>query len=99
MCSMAKPGRNDPCECGSGRKYKACCQAKHERWARLLRPWLFGRRTADCLVCGAVLPLGQLQIFPDMWMRVSQNSAGEPARACNACAKSAEKEEADAARS
>ena len=21
----AKPGRNDPCPCGSGRKYKACC--------------------------------------------------------------------------
>lgn len=21
-----KPGRNDPCPCGSGRKYKACCQ-------------------------------------------------------------------------
>lgn len=20
-----KPGRNDPCPCGSGRKYKACC--------------------------------------------------------------------------
>lgn len=23
-----KPGRNDPCPCGSGRKYKHCCQAK-----------------------------------------------------------------------
>ena len=22
---MAKPGRNDPCPCGSGKKYKACC--------------------------------------------------------------------------
>lgn len=22
---MAKPGRNDPCPCGSGRKYKLCC--------------------------------------------------------------------------
>ncbi|MEE2762741.1 MAG: YchJ family protein [Pseudomonadota bacterium] len=21
-----KPGRNDPCPCGSGRKYKVCCQ-------------------------------------------------------------------------
>lgn len=20
-----KPGRNDPCPCGSGKKYKACC--------------------------------------------------------------------------
>ena len=25
---MAKTGRNDPCPCGSGRKYKKCCEAK-----------------------------------------------------------------------
>ena len=24
---MAKPGRNDLCHCGSGRKYKKCCEA------------------------------------------------------------------------
>lgn len=23
--TMAKPGRNDPCSCGSGKKYKKCC--------------------------------------------------------------------------
>jgi len=23
-----KPGRNDPCPCGSGEKYKHCCQGK-----------------------------------------------------------------------
>ena len=23
---MAKTGRNEPCPCGSGRKYKACCE-------------------------------------------------------------------------
>jgi len=27
---MAKPGRNDPCPCGSGKKYKKCCLAKEE---------------------------------------------------------------------
>lgn len=37
--SMAKTGRNDPCPCGSGRKYKVCClkkdkEAEHERLAR-----------------------------------------------------------------
>ena len=26
--ATAKVGRNDPCPCGSGRKYKHCCQAK-----------------------------------------------------------------------
>jgi len=24
----AKPGRNDPCPCGSGKKYKKCCGRK-----------------------------------------------------------------------
>jgi hypothetical protein len=31
------PGRNDPCHCGSGRKYKHCCLAKDEAAARALR--------------------------------------------------------------
>ena len=26
--SAPKPGRNDPCPCGSGRKYKQCCLPK-----------------------------------------------------------------------
>ena len=25
---QAEPGRNDPCPCGSGRKYKKCCGAE-----------------------------------------------------------------------
>ncbi|MBE0475314.1 SEC-C metal-binding domain-containing protein, partial [Rhodoferax sp.] len=25
---MTKPDRNAPCPCGSGKKYKHCCQAK-----------------------------------------------------------------------
>ena len=25
---MAKIGRNDPCHCGSGRKFKKCCENK-----------------------------------------------------------------------
>jgi tetratricopeptide (TPR) repeat protein len=27
---MAKPGRNDRCPCGSGKKFKACCLTKDE---------------------------------------------------------------------
>ncbi|HEY7291778.1 MAG TPA: SEC-C metal-binding domain-containing protein [Vicinamibacterales bacterium] len=26
-----RPGRNDPCHCGSGRKYKHCCLEKDDR--------------------------------------------------------------------
>jgi len=25
-----EPGRNDPCHCGSGKKYKNCCQGKDD---------------------------------------------------------------------
>ncbi|MGH2613122.1 MAG: SEC-C metal-binding domain-containing protein [Rhabdochlamydiaceae bacterium] len=25
---MNKPGRNDPCPCGSGKKFKKCCESK-----------------------------------------------------------------------
>ena len=25
---MEKPGRNDPCPCGSGKKFKKCCEMK-----------------------------------------------------------------------
>jgi SEC-C motif len=33
---MAKAGRNDPCPCGSGKKYKRCCLEKDEATARAL---------------------------------------------------------------
>ena len=28
MASAGKVGRNDPCPCGSGKKYKQCCERK-----------------------------------------------------------------------
>jgi len=36
---MQRPGRNDPCPCGSGKKYKRCClgkEAQRERFAAQL---------------------------------------------------------------
>lgn len=32
-----KLGRNDPCRCGSGKKYKACCLGKDEAAERAAR--------------------------------------------------------------
>lgn len=32
-----RPGRNEPCHCGSGRKYKQCCLAKDEEADRTAR--------------------------------------------------------------
>jgi len=34
---MAKVGRNDLCPCGSGKKYKKCCQAKDQEAERQMR--------------------------------------------------------------
>jgi hypothetical protein len=32
-----RPGRNEPCHCGSGRKYKQCCLPKDEAEAATVR--------------------------------------------------------------
>jgi hypothetical protein len=34
MATAARPGRNDPCHCGSGLKYKQCCLDKDEAEVR-----------------------------------------------------------------
>ena len=40
-----KIDRNAPCPCGSGKKYKKCCDGELSFWARL-RSWLpFGKTT------------------------------------------------------
>lgn len=31
IASQPCPGRNDPCPCGSGKKYKKCCEGKENR--------------------------------------------------------------------
>ncbi len=36
--SVSKAGRNDPCPCGSGKKYKKCCLPKHEEARRMIPP-------------------------------------------------------------
>jgi hypothetical protein len=38
---MAKTGRNDLCTCGSGRKYKKCCEAKERDGGVQSRVMLF----------------------------------------------------------
>ena len=45
----SRTGRNDPCPCGSGKKYKKCCLDKNREFATESRPraaWAFG---PDCL--------------------------------------------------
>jgi len=35
--TIARPGRNEPCHCGSGRKYKQCCLEKDNAAASAAR--------------------------------------------------------------
>jgi hypothetical protein len=55
-----RPGRNDPCPCGSGKKYKRCCALKHERLSIGTRLWfvLIGLM----LLIGAWLALTQVDL-------------------------------------
>jgi hypothetical protein len=41
MSEIKNIGRNDPCHCGSGKKYKKCCEAKDQqnRHAELEKEW------------------------------------------------------------
>jgi hypothetical protein len=43
---MPRPGRNEACPCGSGKKFKQCCALKKDRWSPAL---------IAVLVAGAVL--------------------------------------------
>ena len=47
---MAKIGRNEPCPCGSGKKYKQCCLAKDEAAAPTTSQPPSWRRDYDNLV-------------------------------------------------
>ena len=38
----AAVGRNDPCPCGSGRKYKACCALKNEQMSVVSKAAIIG---------------------------------------------------------
>jgi hypothetical protein len=44
------PGRNDPCPCGSGRKYKQCCEKKQRAMSPTRRLLLFGGLAALAIV-------------------------------------------------
>ncbi len=55
-----RPGRNDPCVCGSGKKYKHCCALKEGRLSLGARVW-FGL-IGLMLLLGAWLALTQINL-------------------------------------
>ncbi len=45
--STARPGRNEPCHCGSGKKYKHCCLEKDEAAAAAARAKAAAKAAAE----------------------------------------------------
>ncbi len=39
VMKTVKTGRNDPCPCGSGKKYKQCCEGKAAERTTFLTKW------------------------------------------------------------
>ena len=54
------PGRNDPCPCGSGKKYKHCCASKGDRLSLGTRVWF--ALIGVMLLIGAWLALTQVEL-------------------------------------
>ena len=54
--TTARPGRNEPCHCGSGRKYKQCCLAKDEAAATKARADAAARQDATPAEATAAAP-------------------------------------------
>jgi hypothetical protein len=52
------PGRNDPCPCGSGKKYKHCCAHKKQRLPLATQAWFVF--IGAMLLIGAWLALTRL---------------------------------------
>jgi hypothetical protein len=47
MAKKKKIGRNDPCPCGSGKKYKKCCMGKDEDLNRVMKKFAAEHRGTD----------------------------------------------------
>jgi hypothetical protein len=78
---MSKPGRNDPCPCGSGKKFKRCCMQAQEveppqemRWRRL-------RRAIEGMAA-TLLRYGRQRygpaLFDEAWHRFGMGEEAEP---------------------
>lgn len=39
IVNIPKPGRNDPCPCGSGKKYKNCCMNINDELINKIEEW------------------------------------------------------------
>ena len=66
---MAKTGRNDPCTCGSGRKYKKCCEVKDRDGGAQSRVMLFavGAAVLVAIIAGLASFTGEPSDATRIW--------------------------------
>jgi hypothetical protein len=70
----ASLGRNDPCHCGSGKKYKHCCLAKDEDKARAARAKTAAEAPPPS--DAEATPKGPRHQTRQPWKRVATNTHG-----------------------
>jgi hypothetical protein len=69
-------GRNDPCHCGSGKKYKQCCLAKDEEKARVERAKAAAEAPAPAAETPQPSPKGPKHQTRQPWKKTSTNTHG-----------------------
>jgi hypothetical protein len=69
-------GRNDPCHCGSGRKYKQCCLGKDEEKARTARAKAAAEAPAPAAEAAAPAPKGSRHQTRQPWKKAATNTHG-----------------------
>ena len=79
--SLVKVGRNDPCPCGSGKKYKQCCQQKIETTALLEASVLSTSNASIAQLIKEALSqhkAGQIQAADSLYQQVLQIAPNHP---------------------
>jgi hypothetical protein len=74
-----RPGRNEPCHCGSGRKYKQCCLDKDEaalRSARAKTAETAAAPAAESAAAPATPPAAPRHATQQPWKKASTNTRG-----------------------
>ncbi len=64
-----KIGRNEPCLCGSGKKYKQCCEGKAAEKSDIYTKWL-------AVLLGSLLLLGTIAMVSSMAKNDTPAAAG-----------------------
>jgi hypothetical protein len=73
----ANLGRNDPCHCGSGKKYKQCCLGKDEEKARAARAKAAAEApVADTEAEAAPAPRAPKHQTRQPWKKTATNTHG-----------------------